>query len=393
MEDHARRSSRCWPSTSIRSRSSPSRRWSSATSTSSRRWPRRTWRACIVSITTLDRDLARTLEPRAAAPAAPAAGDARAARRRHPGRRHGRAGHSAAQRQGSRGDPRGGGATPARDSAGWIMLRLPLEVAPLFRAWLDEHYPLRAAHVMSLVQQMRGGRDYDQRFGARMRGTGAFADLIEKRFELACKRLGLNTGPRRAARHVALPAAARQRARRASCSEQSSSPKPLAVDEHVECATPATRAAGHCTRGEPMKATNHVAVIVAAVVFFALGARLVQRASARPWLDGIGKTLEQLTKEQRRLAAALRRRIPRDVVDVLHARVDRAQRHAAGGWQRRAHRRHGRVRHRRRDARAQLRLRGARRHAVAHQRRLRVRRPGDRGRHHRRGAGGSGRDE
>ena len=77
-------------------------------------------------------------------------------------------------------------------SAGWILLRLPLEVAPLFRAWLDEHYPLRAAHVMSLVQQLRGGRDNDPHFGSRMRGTGAFADLIAKRFALATKRLGLN---------------------------------------------------------------------------------------------------------------------------------------------------------------------------------------------------------
>ena len=69
-------------------------------------------------------------------------------------------------------------------TAGWIMLRLPLEIAPLFRAWLDEHFPLRAAHIMSLVQQMRGGRDYVSNFGERMRGTGAFADLIEKRFDL-----------------------------------------------------------------------------------------------------------------------------------------------------------------------------------------------------------------
>ena len=72
------------------------------------------------------------------------------------------------------------------------MLRLPLEVAPLFRAWLDEHVPLRARHVMSLVQQLRGGRDYAAAFGTRMRGTGAYADLIDRRFELACKRLGLN---------------------------------------------------------------------------------------------------------------------------------------------------------------------------------------------------------
>ena len=76
--------------------------------------------------------------------------------------------------------------------AGWTMLRLPREVAPLFRAWLDTHYPLRAAHVMSIVRQIRGGRDNDSRFGARMGGQGEFADLIRRRFALACKRLGLN---------------------------------------------------------------------------------------------------------------------------------------------------------------------------------------------------------
>jgi DNA repair photolyase len=77
-------------------------------------------------------------------------------------------------------------------AAGWVLVRLPLEVAPLFRAWLDAHHPLRAAHVMSLVQQLRGGRDYDATFGTRMRGTGQFAALIERRFALAVSRLGLN---------------------------------------------------------------------------------------------------------------------------------------------------------------------------------------------------------
>jgi len=75
--------------------------------------------------------------------------------------------------------------------AGWTMLRLPREVAPLFRAWLDAHYPLRAAHVMSLVNQIRGGRDNDPRFGARMRGSGELAELIAKRFAIARRRLGL----------------------------------------------------------------------------------------------------------------------------------------------------------------------------------------------------------
>jgi len=77
--------------------------------------------------------------------------------------------------------------------AAWTMLRLPLEVAPLFRDWLAVHYPLRAAHVMSIVRQIRGGRDNELRFHARMGGQGEFADLIRKRFEIACKRLGLNS--------------------------------------------------------------------------------------------------------------------------------------------------------------------------------------------------------
>jgi DNA repair photolyase len=77
--------------------------------------------------------------------------------------------------------------------AGWTMLRLPLEVAPLFRDWLAVHYPLRAAHVMSIVRQIRGGRDNESRFHARMGGQGEFADLIRKRFAIVCKRLGLNT--------------------------------------------------------------------------------------------------------------------------------------------------------------------------------------------------------
>ncbi|MDQ2963492.1 MAG: PA0069 family radical SAM protein [Pseudomonadota bacterium] len=76
--------------------------------------------------------------------------------------------------------------------ATWVMLRLPYEVKDLFRDWLAQHYPLRAEHVMSLVQQIRGGRDNDPAFGSRMRGQGLFADLIARRFDIACERLGLN---------------------------------------------------------------------------------------------------------------------------------------------------------------------------------------------------------
>jgi DNA repair photolyase len=75
--------------------------------------------------------------------------------------------------------------------AAYILLRLPLEIRELFQEWLQEHFPMRAEHVTSLLRQSRGGRDYDTRFGHRMRGTGHFADLIDRRFKLACKKLGL----------------------------------------------------------------------------------------------------------------------------------------------------------------------------------------------------------
>ena len=144
-----------------------------------------------VSVTTLDRTLARTLEPRATAPQRRLATIRALSQAGVPGGvmtapiipqlndRDLEAILEAAAAHGAR-------------QAGWIMLRLPLEVAPLFRDWLDAHYPLRAEHVMSVLRQLRGGRDYDARFGARMRGTGPFAELIEKRFALTCKRLGLN---------------------------------------------------------------------------------------------------------------------------------------------------------------------------------------------------------
>jgi DNA repair photolyase len=144
-----------------------------------------------LSITTLDPDLARKLEPRASAPA----------RRLQ-----------AIRALADAGVPTGvmvapvipqlndrdleaileAAAQAVRQGAGWVMLRLPLEVAPLFRDWLATHYPDRAAHVMSLVQNLRGGKDYRSEWGTRMRGAGVFADIIEKRFEVACRRFGLN---------------------------------------------------------------------------------------------------------------------------------------------------------------------------------------------------------
>ena len=77
-------------------------------------------------------------------------------------------------------------------SAGYVLVRLPWEVKDIFRAWLDEHFPLKAAHVMSRVHQMRGGRDNDPNFGTRMTGQGLFAELLSQRFDKACKRLGLD---------------------------------------------------------------------------------------------------------------------------------------------------------------------------------------------------------
>jgi DNA repair photolyase len=77
-------------------------------------------------------------------------------------------------------------------SAIYIPVRLPLEVAPLFRAWLEEHFPDRAGKVMKLVQSMRGGRDNDPDFGSRMRGSGPYADLLKRRFDMMVRKLGFS---------------------------------------------------------------------------------------------------------------------------------------------------------------------------------------------------------
>jgi DNA repair photolyase len=74
--------------------------------------------------------------------------------------------------------------------AGYVLLRLPHEVKILFREWLSAHYPDRAKHVMSLINQTRGGKDYDARFGQRMSGTGPYADLLRTRFDLARRKCG-----------------------------------------------------------------------------------------------------------------------------------------------------------------------------------------------------------
>ena len=76
--------------------------------------------------------------------------------------------------------------------AGYVLLRLPLEVRDLFGESVMEHFPDRHRHVFSLVRQMRGGKDYDATFGKRMTGSGPYAWMIGRRFETACERLGLN---------------------------------------------------------------------------------------------------------------------------------------------------------------------------------------------------------
>jgi DNA repair photolyase len=144
-----------------------------------------------ISVTTLDRKLANRLEPRASTPE----------------RRLG-----AIRQLAAAGVPTGVMVAPlipgltdpeiesillaasqagARE-AGYIVLRLPLEVRPLFEEWLAVHEPNKASKVMTLVRDMRGGKDYDSRFGIRQKGTGAYADLLEKRFKAAVRRYGLS---------------------------------------------------------------------------------------------------------------------------------------------------------------------------------------------------------
>jgi DNA repair photolyase len=79
----------------------------------------------------------------------------------------------------------------------YLPVRLPYEVAPLFRAWLDEHYPDRADKVMSIIRSLRGGRDNDPNFFTRMRGSGPWADLMKTRFEIAVRKHKLNLDKRK----------------------------------------------------------------------------------------------------------------------------------------------------------------------------------------------------
>ncbi|MBN8996675.1 MAG: PA0069 family radical SAM protein [Rhizobiales bacterium] len=154
-----------------------------------------------LSVTTLDRKLARAMEPRAStpqrrldairllseagvpttvmvAPIVPALNEAEVERILE-------AGHAAGARE-----------------AGYVILRLPLEVRDIFIEFLEREYPDKAKHVMSMVKQMRGGKDYDSSWGQRMSGSGPYAWQIGRRFEIATRRLGLNTERRRLARDL-----------------------------------------------------------------------------------------------------------------------------------------------------------------------------------------------
>ena len=144
----------------------------------------------MISLTTLDDDLKRILEPRAAAPAA----RLRAIRVLHENRVP--VGVLCAPMIPMINDRELEHLLEAAEDAGaasahYILLRLPREVAPLFEAWLQTHFPQRAEHVLSLIRQSRAGELYDSSFGKRLTGEGAFAELLSKRFALAAKRLGL----------------------------------------------------------------------------------------------------------------------------------------------------------------------------------------------------------
>ena len=146
--------------------------------------------AVYVTITTLDGELARKLEPRAAAPQ----------RRLRVIRTLAAAGvpvgvSVAPQIPFINDDMEqvlGAAYEAGARSAFYTVLRLPWELNPLFQQWLALHYPQRAARVMARIQEMRGGKDYDSSFATRMKGHGLWADLIRQRFEKTCARLGLN---------------------------------------------------------------------------------------------------------------------------------------------------------------------------------------------------------
>src|SRR5688500_4015211 len=144
-----------------------------------------------VSIGTLDRELARKLEPRAASPQRRLDVLKSLSRHKVP------CGVMVAALIPALNDKTlehvlESAAAAGAQEAAYVIMRLPNELKVLFKEWLAEHYPERAEHVISIVHQMRGGRDNDPNFGTRMTGTGNYASLIEKRFDIACRRFGLN---------------------------------------------------------------------------------------------------------------------------------------------------------------------------------------------------------
>ncbi|HWH84502.1 MAG TPA: PA0069 family radical SAM protein [Burkholderiaceae bacterium] len=147
--------------------------------------------AVYISVTSLDAELARILEPRAAAPHRRLRTIEALAKAGVP------VGVSVSPLIPFINEPElekvlEAAAAAGATSAFGVVLRLPWEVNPLFQQWLDQHFPDRAARVMARVREMRGGRDYDARFGARMKGEGVWAQLLAQRFSKAAARLGLN---------------------------------------------------------------------------------------------------------------------------------------------------------------------------------------------------------
>jgi DNA repair photolyase len=147
-----------------------------------------------ISLTTLDRQLARVLEPRATAPARRVQTIARLAEAGVPTRVMVAPVIpfiNDAEIESILAAASDAGAT----EAGYIVLRMPLEVADLFEEWLNAHFPLKARRVLHCLEQLHGGRRYDSRFGTRQSGSGIFADLLARRFDIVAKRHGLNRQP------------------------------------------------------------------------------------------------------------------------------------------------------------------------------------------------------
>jgi DNA repair photolyase len=147
--------------------------------------------AVYVSITTLDPQLARTMEPRAAAPHRRLRTVQTLARAGIP------VGVSMSPVIPFLNEPEIERVLEAAHAAGatsafGVVLRLPWEVNPLFQDWLHKHVPDKAERIMARVREMRGGKDYDSSFGSRMTGRGAWAQLLRQRVDKACSRLGLN---------------------------------------------------------------------------------------------------------------------------------------------------------------------------------------------------------